>query len=317
MEVLAARCDRYGSSSKSGKGRILDEFVSLSGDNRNYASRLPQRPVTVKPRNVKVPAGHVYDQAVRDSLIVLWEASDRICSKRLRAILPTLIESLEVHDHLQLEPVLRNKLLTISPVSIDRVLRPVREHARGRRRPPRRRNRPSRSVPIRTFADWQNPDPGYLEVGLLAHCGGAVSGNFIGSLAVTDVATGWVETVPLLAREQTLVTAALDAIAERQPVPIRGIDSDNDSVFIRGQLIDYCRERSMNFTRSRAYRSGRPSLHRAEERSGGTTFRRTRSLLRPARRASPGPVTYPGRSLRQFLPNPLPNRSASDGWEVC
>ncbi len=87
------------------------------------------------------------------------------------------------------------------------------------------------------------PDPGYLEIDLVAHCGGNMAGSFIQTLAVTDVATGWVEAVPLLAREQTLVTEALGVIGSRLPVSTLGVDSDNDSVFICQTLIDYCRQR--------------------------------------------------------------------------
>ena len=136
--------------------------------------------------------------------------------------MPSLIESLEGHGHIQLDLELRNKLLAISPASIDRILRPVRKTAGSRRRNPRRRNRHHAKVPIRTFADWHGPQPGYLEIDLVAHCGGNMAGSFIQSLSVTDVCSGWVEAVPLLAREQTLVVEALGVIAGRVPVPILG-----------------------------------------------------------------------------------------------
>ncbi len=188
--------------------------------------------------------------------VVLWGAADRICGKRLQAILPSLIESLEGHGHLQLDLDVRSKLLSISPASIDRMLKPVRKTAgSSRRRNPRRRNRHHAKVPIRTFADWHGPQPDYLEIDRAAHCGGNMAGAFIQSLSVTDVSSGWVEAVPLLAREQTLVTEALEVIAGRAPIPVLGIDSDNDSAFISQTLIDYCQQRDIEFTRSRAYRS--------------------------------------------------------------
>ena len=195
-ELLAAVAGRYARASKSDKGAILDEFVALTGYNRSYATRLlglPQCPPSDRRRS----PNRIYDEAVKESLIVLWEASDRICSKRLKAILPNLIASLEDHGHLELDPGVRSKLLTISPSSIDRVLGPVRKRAGSRRRRPRRRNRHHKQVPIRTFADWDGPEPGFLEIDLVAHCGGNMAGNFIQSLSVTDVASGWVEAVPL------------------------------------------------------------------------------------------------------------------------
>ena len=109
-------------------------------------------------------------------------------------------------------------------------------------------------VPVRTFMDWNEPSPGYLEIDLVAHGGGAVSGAFIHSLVATDVCSGWTEAVPLLAREQSLVVSGLEAISRVFPVPVRGIDSDNDSVFINETPVGYCEENEIEFTRSRAYR---------------------------------------------------------------
>ena len=103
--------------------------------------------------------------------------------------------------------------------------------------------------------DWDRPPPGFLEIDLVAHCGGPLSGSFIHSLVATGICTGWTEAVPLLAREQSLVVAGLEAIGQRLPFPIRGIDSDNDSVFINETLVQYCAGRGIEFTRSRAYRS--------------------------------------------------------------
>ena len=93
-----------------------------------------------------------------------------------------------------------------------------------------------RHVPVRTYDDWNRPPPGFLEIDLVAHCGGSLSGSFIHSLVATDVWTGWTEAVPLLAREQSLVVEGLEAIGRQLPFPIRGIDSDNDSVFINATL---------------------------------------------------------------------------------
>ena len=88
----------------------------------------------------------------------------------------------------------------------------------------------------------------------MAHCGGTVTGLYISSLVVTDVCSGWTEAIPLLAREQSLVVEGLEAVSWVFPVPIRGINSDNDSVFINETLLSYCEERGIEFTRSRAYR---------------------------------------------------------------
>ena len=252
-EVLGAIRSRYMEASKRDKSRMLDEFVAIAGCHRKHAVRLLNQDGQENSER-SVPRGRrIYDEAVRQALIVVWEASDRICGKRLKAALPSMVESLERHGHLDLDPDVRERLFAASASTIDRLLRPVREQAGSRRRIKRRRKMGSR-VPVRTFTDWNEPTPGYLEIDLVAHKGGVASGTFIHSLVVTDVSSGWTEAVPLLAREQSLVVEGLEAISGVFPVPIRGIDSDNDSVFINETLVGYSEDRDIEFTRSRAYR---------------------------------------------------------------
>ena len=136
---------------------------------------------------------------VREAVIVVWEASDRICGKRLKAALPNLVDSMERHGHLELDPEVRSRLLSASAATLDRLIKPIRSTAGSRRR---QRQRPSmgRQMPVRTFNDWNRPPPGFLEIDLVAHCGGSLSGSFVHSLVATDICTGWTEAVPLLAR---------------------------------------------------------------------------------------------------------------------
>ncbi len=187
-------------------------------------------------------------------MIVIWEAADRICGKRLRAALPHLVESMERHGHLDLDPEVRTRLLSASAATLDRLLKPIRPTAGSRRRR-RRRHSMSKRVPVRTCNDWDRPPPDFLEIDLVAHCGGPLSGSVIHSLVATDICSGWTEAVPLLAREQSLVVAGLEAIGQRLPFPVLGIDAGNDSVFINETLVQYCADRGIEFTRSRAYRS--------------------------------------------------------------
>ena len=105
-------------------------------------------------------------------------------------------------------PGVRQRLFSVSAATIDRLLRPIREQASSRRKRKQKRKMGSR-IPVRTFSDWKEPEPGYLEIDLVAHCGGTVTGSYISSLVVTDVCSGWTEVIPLLAREQTLVVEAL------------------------------------------------------------------------------------------------------------
>ena len=254
QELLATKRDRYRESSKKDKGQILDEFIAVTGHHRKHGIRLLGQSGDAGEKLSMIKGRHIYDEAVREAVIMAWEATDRICGKRLTAALPHLVESMERHGHLDLDPEVRERLLAASAATLDRLLKPVRGTVSGRRR--RRRNlSPGRNIPVRTFADWNRPPPGFLEIDLVAHCGDNMGGSFIFSLVATDICTGWTEAVPLLAREQSLVVGGLEAIGRQLPFPIRGIDSDNDSVFINATLSQYCGERGIEFTRSRRYRN--------------------------------------------------------------
>jgi hypothetical protein len=250
-EVLEAVQQRYQQAARTDKSRILDEFVALAGCHRKHAIRLLTGAV---PTRAATPATaqRTYDEAVREALIVLWEAADRICGKRLKAILPGLITALEQHRHLVLDATVRQRLLSVSAATIDRLLASVRRTASGRKKR-RTRTKPSSQVPVRTFADWKDPLPGFLEIDFVSHGGESMQGTFLWSLVATDVCSGWTEAVPLLAREQSLVAEGLDVIRHQFPVPVLGIDSDNDSAFINDTLLAYCQEQRLEFTRSRAY----------------------------------------------------------------
>ncbi len=109
-------------------------------------------------------------------------------------------------------------------------------------------------MPVRTFADWQDPEPGFVEADLVAHCGGAMSGSFVWTLVLTDVASGWTDCAPLLVREARLVVEALGQLRSALPFPLRGIDTDNGSEFLNETLVSYCSQEGIELTRSRPYR---------------------------------------------------------------
>lgn len=252
-EIVEALRGRYDQAKRPEKGRILTEFVQISGYHRKHAIRLLNGKDETECKAAAAPVGRrVYDEAVKSALIMIWEAADRICGKRLKAMVPTLIASMETWGHLSLESVVRERLLSVSAATIDRMLKPIRSTAGGRRRR-RSARKASKEVPIKTFSDWQDPDPGFLEIDFVVHGGGSMAGEYLHSFVATDVCSGWVEAVSLLAREQSLVIEGLKRMALQFPMPIQGIDADNDGAFINDTLVDYCKERSIAFTRSRAH----------------------------------------------------------------
>lgn len=125
-DLVRAVVKRYGRSGRDEKTRILDEFAAVTGSHRKHAMRVLRAGVS-GPRSGSRPERRFYDEAVREALIVLWEVSDRVCGKRLKAIAPILVTAMERHGHLRLAPEIRASLLAMSAATIDRALRPVRE----------------------------------------------------------------------------------------------------------------------------------------------------------------------------------------------
>jgi len=252
-ELLATVVPRYREGNKKIKSTILNEFISSTGYSRKYAIRLLLSPVPPVIKKIKRPRSRFYDQAVQEALKVAWAASNFIASKRLAPFLKDLVPSLERHGHLKLTEETRSQLISISPATIDRILKPVRSSGYGIST-----TKPGKllkhQIPIRTFADWEDEEPGFFEADLVAHCGWSMEGSFLHTLVLTDVSTGWVECLALLHRSGASVIHGLEKARKLIPFPILGIDTDNGSEFINSDLIDYCEKNKITFTRGRAYK---------------------------------------------------------------
>ncbi|MEZ4220936.1 MAG: hypothetical protein R3B13_08405 [Polyangiaceae bacterium] len=166
-ELVKAVGERYRTGTYTEKRRILDEFVAVTGWHRKHAIRVLNEESCQRERARKARP-RVYDEAVRQALLVLWEASDRLCAKRLRPLLPTLVVALEKHGHLQLAEDVRARVLAVSAATIDRLLAEPRATARGRRKQKRATPAVRTGIPIRTRADWTDPKPGAWEADLVA-----------------------------------------------------------------------------------------------------------------------------------------------------
>jgi hypothetical protein len=213
MEIVESVRTRYGQSSKLEKGAILSEFAAVSGYHRKHAIRLLSPPGKARVKTT-IEGERVYGEAVKTALILIWETADRICGKRLKAAIPQLMIAMEKYGHLELDQEVRKKLIAVSAATIDRMLTPVRKGA-GIRRRRRLAKKLTKEIPIKTFADWKDPLPGFLEIDFVVHGGGSMAGEFLHSLVVTDVCSGWVEAVALLAREKTLVIEGLKRIGKQ------------------------------------------------------------------------------------------------------
>jgi hypothetical protein len=256
QELIAAVGSRYRASSRSERRKILAEFVAVTGYHRKHAIRVLAREPAPEPGPQARSCHRLYDEAVRQALIVLWEASDRICGKRLKAALPLLIGAREQHGHLALDPSVKQQLLGLSAATIDRLLSATREQACGGRK----RRTGVGSAIRRTFADGKDPPPGYFEADRVEHCGGTQQdGNFVHSLVLTDIATGWTECVALLVRDQTLIVQGFAKVRSDLPFAMVGLDTDNDSAFMNETVLGDCQSHGLELTRSRAYKKNDPA----------------------------------------------------------
>jgi transposase InsO family protein len=252
MEFADAIRGRYAAAATKDKSKILEEFVAATGYHEKSAIRVLNAVPEPKRRQARQRSS-LYDEAARGALIVLWEASDRICGKRLKALLPILLPALERNGHLRLETEIRCKILSMSAATIDRLLR-IPRRTTLTKKPPRVVPELRRRIKMRTFGDWHEPLPGNMEMDLVAHCGEANRGSYIHSLVLTDIASGWTEAAPIVVREGSLVVETLERIRTGLPFALRALDVDNGSEFINNRLIEYCLGHGIELSRSRPYR---------------------------------------------------------------
>jgi len=269
-ELLDRLAGRYRTSTWKEKGRILDEFVSGSGYHRKQATALLNGRRR-KTRPARRSPSRRYDDGVRTALIRVWKAANRICSKRLIPYLPDFLAALERFGHLTVPTDVRKRLLTMSRATADRLLYDER-HPEGRSiSTTRRGNLLKHKIAVRTFADWNEVVPGFMEADLVAHCGDRAEGAFLNTLVLTDIATGWTECIALLRRSEADVSGAIHALRQCLPFPVLGLDTDNGGEFINYDLLRYCEREKITFTRSRTYRKN-DQAH-VEEKNGSVVRR--------------------------------------------
>lgn len=254
-ELLSTVSPRYVLATGSEKQRILDEFVATTGYHRKYALALLNHPPLPRRQPIRRARQRTYPPTIQPTLVRLWEVAGRICSKRLVPGLPTLIDALERHGELTLDPQTRTLLCALSAATADRLLMSARRAASPRGRTITKPGSLLRHhIPIRTFADWDDACPGFFEIDLVGHGGESTSGEYLHSLVLTDIPTQWTECVALPNRGEQAVCTAIATVRTLLPVPVRGLDSDNGGEFINHLLVRYCEREQITFTRCRPYK---------------------------------------------------------------
>jgi hypothetical protein len=251
-ELVERMAPAYREASRTQKMLLLDTFVALTGYVRTYAMWLLNHPVESRPSIPYARPVH-YGPEVQQALYQLWRAANQICAKRLIPFLPTLVEALERHGHLHLTEKCRSQLLSMSAATADRLLRSRRKHGPRGISTTQAGTLLKHQIPIRTFQDWNETQPGFLEADLVAHCGMQTEGGYLYTLTLTDIATGWTECLPLLYRSRETVLKAIQHARTLFPFPILGLDTDNGGEFLNEDLVAYCTKEQITFTRGRPY----------------------------------------------------------------
>ena len=265
-EVVRRRRAEYEKAKgREDQGRILDELAELTGYHRKSLVRLLSGADAAKAP-VPPPGRVSVYTPVLPQLRKLWAAGFFACGKRLQAFLPELMGLLVAAGELQVTEYEERLLRSASSATIDRLLAADRS--------PRQRGLSTTKagallrsqIPVRTFADWAENAPGFVEVDLVAHCGVSTGGEYLNTLDMTDVLTGWTVLVAMKGKGQQGTEAALEAGRKQFPFPVKGIDCDNGGEFINAHLVRYCAAHGVRLTRGRPYKKN-DQCH-VEERNG-------------------------------------------------
>jgi hypothetical protein len=247
---------RYRKANKKERSAILDEFVKTTGYHRKHAIAVLNGRRERVSGPIRRPRRKRYGTAEAEAIEILAGLFDHICSRRLRAAMDVELSKLYEAGGLKVSTACYQKLLVISPSTMDR-LRAGRERGFGKRRGFTKPGTLLKDrIPIRTWADWTEDQPGFCEMDLVDHSGGITirGSDHSWTLCFTDINTAWTECVATPNKAQVHVFAAIKQARQRLPFPLLGVDSDNGAEFINDQLYRYCLDEKLTFTRGRTGR---------------------------------------------------------------
>lgn len=253
-EIVRRKRQEYLRAGKAEKRLILDEVEALTGYHRKSLVRLFLERPGRRNAPIRRPRASTYG-AILPHLRVLWGASFYACGKRLAPFVGELLTSLKRFGEIEVTPDEEALLCRLSAATIDRMLKADRARITLKGRTTTKPGTLLKSrIPVRTFAQWDEHEPGFIELDLVGHCGGSGSGEFLYTLNMTDVFSGWTALGAMKGRGERGTLLAIKSARRHIPFALKGIDSDNDGAFINHHLLRYCRKEQITFTRCRPYK---------------------------------------------------------------
>jgi hypothetical protein len=244
---------RYAKAGRKKQGQLLDEMEAVTELERKTLIRLMKSNLQRKPRRRQ--RGRIYGAEVEDALRVIYPSFDYICAERLTPNLVWMAEHLARHGELEVSHVLLEQLERISVSTVGRLLGRMRlDEPRLPREGPRRANRLTRDIPMLRLP-WDIQVPGSCEVDLVHHCGPTTGGEYMCTLQMIDVATGWSERRAVLGRSYMVMEAAFLCCLARLPFAVREIHPDNGSEFFNHHMLRFWGEivQGVKLSRSRPF----------------------------------------------------------------
>jgi hypothetical protein len=253
-KYLRTMRQRYAAADRAQRGQLLTEMEAVTGLHRKSLIRLLQDGQLVRQPRQK-QRGRTYGPAVEDIIRVAAESLDFVCAERLQPNLVWLAQHLATHAEVTVTPEVLEQLHTISVSTLRRLLARLQQDQPRLPRPgPKQAQRITRDIPMRRIP-WDEAEPGHFEVDLVHHCGASTGGEYVHTLQLVDVATGWSERVAVLGRSYTVLKDAFDRIQARLPFPVREIHPDNGSEFLNYHLVHFWQDtvQGVKLSRSRPY----------------------------------------------------------------
>jgi hypothetical protein len=260
-EVSEELRSRYRKAKKKQKGVILDQITELTGWCRKHAAAVlsGRSAIVAKGKNRRNRVGRdrrgrkpKYSLKHREVLAKVWAVLDFSSSMRVKAGMKDVLDSMIRNAHIILEEALYEDMVVISASTINRMLKYDRKAMSPRGSALTKPGSLLKSqIPIRRGSDWAENETGFVEIDCVAHCGSSGTGEFVSTLVMTDVKSGWTGLRAMRNKARVHAVTAIDYLSDTFPFPIKGIDSDNGSEFINSHLLDYCKQKNLVFTRGR------------------------------------------------------------------